>query len=259
MNYKKSLTYLLKLKINPEELAETMKKKYLHRNEDRELLKAPGKMGSGFVNTDPWRVLRIQSEFVEGFDALAGVGPCIAIFGSARILPEDKYYKAAMKTAELLVKNGFGIITGGGPGIMEAANKGAFESGGTSIGCNIELPFEQAANSYQNIALEFHYFFVRKTVFVKYSVGYVIFPGGFGTLDEFFEALTLAQTNKIEHFPIVLYGSEYWQDLCHWIDDCLLNRHCTIGSEDRKLYKVVNKPEEAVDYIKNLIKEKNFI
>jgi TIGR00730 family protein len=236
-----------------------MKKKYFHANEDRELLKTPGKMGSGFVKTDPWRILRIQSEFVEGFGALAGVGSCIAIFGSARILPKDKYYKAAMRTAELLVKNGFGIITGGGPGIMEAANKGAFKSGGTSIGCNIELPFEQVANSYQNISLEFHYFFVRKTIFVKYSEGYVIFPGGFGTLDEMFEALTLAQTNKIEHFPIVLYGSEYWNDLCNWIDGCLFKKHCTIASEDMKLYKVVDEPEEAVDYIKNLIKEKNFI
>lgn len=234
-----------------------MKKKYLHINEDVELLKAPGKMGSGFVNSDSWRVLRIQSEFVEGFGALAGVGPCIAIFGSALILPDDKYYKAATKTAELLVKNGFDIITGGGPGIMEAANKGAFEEGGTSIGCNIELPFEQVANPYQNISLEFHYFFVRKTIFVKYSEGYVIFPGGFGTLDEFFEALTLAQTNKIEHFPIVLYGNEYWNGLCSWMDDFLLKRHYLINSNDSKLYKIVNSPEEAVDYIKNILKEEN--
>ena len=238
---------------------EAMKKKHLNKNEDHEMLKAPKKVESDFVNTDPWRVLRIQGEFVDGFNALAKVGSCIAIFGSARTEPSDYYYKAAEKTAALLVKNGMGVITGGGPGIMEAANKGAFEAGGISIGCNIELPFEQASNPYQTISLEFRYFFVRKMIFVKYSVGYIIFPGGFGTLDEFFEALTLAQTNKIEHFPIALYGSAYWNGLLEWIDEVLLAKHGVISPEDKKLYKVVNKPQEAVDYITNIIKENDFI
>ncbi len=235
---------------------EAMKKKHLNKNEDHEMLKAPKKVESDFVNTDPWRVLRIQGEFVDGFNALAGVGPCIAIFGSARTVPSDYYYEAAEKTAALLVKNGTGVITGGGPGIMEAANKGAFEAGGLSIGCNIELPFEQASNPYQTISLEFRYFFVRKMIFVKYSVGYVIFPGGYGTLDELFESLTLAQTNKIEHFPIALYGSAYWNGLIEWIDEVLLVKHGVISPEDKKLYKVVNKPQEAVDYVTNIIKRK---
>ena len=233
-----------------------MKKKHIHKNEDHKMLQAPKKVESDFVNTDPWRVLRIQGEFVDGFNALAGIGPCIAIFGSARTAPSDYYYEAAEKTAALLVENGMGVITGGGPGIMEAANKGAFKAGGLSIGCNIELPFEQASNPYQTISLEFRYFFVRKMIFVKYSVGYVIFPGGFGTLDELFESLTLAQTNKIEHFPIALYGSAYWNGLLEWIDEVLLAKHGVINPEDKKLYKVVNKPQEAVDYVTNIIKRK---
>jgi len=232
-----------------------MKKKHSRRNEDIELLKAPGTKNKDFTHSDPWRVLKIQSEFVEGFDTLAGIGSCISIFGSARTRPDDKYYKAAEKTAALLVKNGAGVITGGGPGIMEAANKGAFEAGGISIGCNIELPFEQEPNPYQNISLEFHYFFVRKMMFVKYSVGYIIFPGGFGTLDELFEALTLAQTNKIEHFPLVLYGSDYWEGLAGWIDEFLLKRYNAISPEDKKLYKIVEDPQEAVSYVIKTIKE----
>ncbi|MCL5071013.1 MAG: TIGR00730 family Rossman fold protein [Actinobacteria bacterium] len=236
-----------------------MKKKYPRKNEDRELLQSSKKEEFDFTKTDPWRVLRIQSEFVEGFDALARTGPCIAVFGSARTEPDNRYYKAAEKTGSLLAKRGLGVITGGGPGIMEAANKGAFQAGGVSIGCNIDIPFEQTPNPYQNIMLEFHYFFVRKTIFVKYSVGYVIFPGGFGTLDELFEALTLAQTGKIEHFPIALYGSEYWKELYNWIDECLLEKHCLISQEDTKLYKVVDEPEEAVDYVTNVIKKNDFI
>jgi uncharacterized protein (TIGR00730 family) len=236
-----------------------MNKRYPRKNEDHELLKAQSKEKSGFTHTDPWRVLRIQSEFVEGFDALAGAGPCIAFFGSVRTLPEEHYYKAAEKTAALLAKKDLGIITGGGPGIMEAANKGAFESGGLSIGCNIELPLEQEPNPYQNISLEFRYFFVRKMIFVKYSVGYVIFPGGFGTLDELFEALTLAQTGKIEHFPIALFGKDYWKDLYQWIDECLLEKYCTISPEDKKLYRIVDSPHEAVDYIMNVIDKNDYI
>ena len=236
-----------------------MKKKSLSQNADHDLFKSQVPVKSEFVDSDPWRVLRIQGEFVEGFDTLAKVGPCISVFGSARTLPGDEYYKAAEKTAALLAQSGLGIITGGGPGIMEAANKGAYESGGLSIGCNIELPFEQEANKYQNISLEFHYFFVRKMLFVKYSIGYVIFPGGYGTLDELFESLTLAQTNKIEHFPIVLYGTPFWKDICGWIDKILLDKYKTISLEDKKLYKVVNDPQEAVDYILKIIKRDNFI
>jgi len=236
-----------------------MNKKYPRKNEDRELLKTPDKAKSDFTHTDPWRVLRIQSEFVEGFDALAAAGPCVAIFGSVRTLPEEYYYKAAEETATLLAKKGLGIITGGGPGIMEAANKGAFESGGLSIGCNIELPLEQKSNPYQNISLEFRYFFVRKMIFIKYSVGYVIFPGGFGTLDELFESLTLAQTGKIEHFPIALFGKDYWKDLYQWIDECLLEKYCTISPEDKNLYSVVDSPQEAVDYIMSVIKKNDYI
>lgn len=236
-----------------------MKKKYIKKIEDVELLRPPGKGDSEFIHTDPWRVLRIQGEFVDGFDTLAGIGSCVSIFGSARTSPDDDYYKAAEKTAALLAENDMGVITGGGPGIMEAANKGAFEADGVSIGCNIELPFEQEPNKYQNISMEFHYFFVRKMIFMKYSVGYIIFPGGYGTLDELFESLTLAQTDKIEHFPIALYGSKYWEGLIGWIDKYLLEEHRTISPEDRKLFRVVDTPEEAVDYVSKTIRENDFI
>jgi len=236
-----------------------MKRKYPHRNEDNELLKAPNIKDNEFIRSDPWRVLRIQSEFVEGFTTLAGIGSCISIFGASRTKPDDEYYKAAEKTAALLVENGMGVITGGGPGIMEAANKGAYEAGGVSIGCNIELPFEQEANPYQNISMDFHYFFIRKMMFVKYSVGYIIFEGGFGTLDELFEALTLAQTNKIEHFPIVLYGGEYWKGLVEWIDEFLLKRHMVIDPGDKDLFKIVEDPQEAVTYIISTIKKNGLI
>ena len=232
-----------------------MKKARLENNSDKDLLQTGKK--EDFTHTDPWRVLRIQGEFVEGFDALANVGPCISIFGSARTAADDIYYKAAEETAALLTESGMGVITGGGPGIMEAANKGAYEAGGLSIGCNIELPFEQEANEYQNISLKFRYFFIRKMIFVKYSVGYIIFPGGFGTLDELFEALTLAQTDKIEHFPVVLYGSEYWAGLHEWIDKMMLKKHANISPADKELYKVVDSPKQANDYIINMLKENN--
>ena len=236
-----------------------MNKKIITQDADRELFKSQVPIKSEFIDTDPWRVFRIQGEFVEGFDTLAKVGPCISVFGSARTPSSDKYYSAAEKTAALFAKSGFGIITGGGLGIMEAANKGAHEAGGLSIGCNIELPFEQEPNKYQSISLKFHYFFVRKMLFVKYSIGYVIFPGGYGTLDELFEALTLAQTNKIEHFPIILYGTEFWKGVCKWIDEIMLMKHSAISPEDKKLYKVVNDPQEAVDYALKIIKKENFI
>ena len=242
-----------------DKIIKNMKKKVIKLNADRELFKSRVPIKSSFIDTDPWRVFRIQGEFVEGFDTLAKVGPCISVFGSARTSPADEYYSAAEKTAALFAKLGFGIITGGGQGIMEAANKGAHEAGGLSIGCNIELPFEQEANKYQNISLKFHYFFVRKMLFVKYSIGYVIFPGGYGTLDELFEALTLSQTNKIEHFPIILYGTKYWKGMCEWIDEILLEKHSTISAKDKKLYKVVNDPQEAVDYALKVIKKEDFI
>lgn len=236
-----------------------MKRKDEKTDSDKKLFQSFNTPSEDFTDSDPWRVFRIQGEFVEGFDTLAKVGPCISVFGSARLKPDNQYYQAAEKTAALLVKNGLGVITGGGPGIMEAANKGAFEAGGQSIGANIELPFEQEANPYQNISLQFHYFFVRKMMFVKYSIGYVIFPGGYGTLDELFEALTLAQTNKIEHFPIALYGSDYWNGIGDWINQCLLEQHCTISPEDQELYKVVNSPQEAVNYLLKVLKKNNFL
>ncbi|MCG9480027.1 MAG: TIGR00730 family Rossman fold protein [Actinomycetia bacterium] len=236
-----------------------MKKKNQASDSDKKLFQSSKAQGEDFTDSDPWRVLKIQGEFVEGFDTLAKVGPCISIFGSARTQPDNQYYKAAEKTGALLAKNNLGVITGGGPGIMEAANKGAFEAGGRSIGANIELPFEQEANPYQDISMEFHYFFVRKMIFVKYSIGYIIFPGGYGTLDELFEALTLAQTNKIEHFPIALYGSQYWDGIRDWIQECLLEQHCTISPEDKDLYKVVNSPQEAVGYVLAVLEKNNYL
>src|SRR5579884_2073319 len=175
-----------------------------------------------FTLTDPWRVFRIMSEFVEGFDELSHIPPSVAIFGSARTKPDSPAYKAAVETARLLAKAGFGIITGGGPGIMEAGNKGAQEGGNVSIGCNIELPFEQGPNDYLDISLDFKYFFVRKTMFVKYAEAFIIFPGGFGTMDELFEALLLIQTKKVSHFPVILYDSKYWAGLINWIRDTML-------------------------------------
>jgi uncharacterized protein (TIGR00730 family) len=172
---------------------------------------------SAFLHTDPWRILRITGEFVEGFDQLAEVGTAVALFGSARTPRDAAVYDAARQTASLLVAEGFGVITGGGPGVMEAANRGAIEAGGVSIGCNIELPHEQHGNAYTTLSMTFRYFFVRKTMFVKYSEAFVVFPGGFGTLDELFEALTLVQTGKIHRFPVVLYDREYWTGLIDWL------------------------------------------
>src|SRR3989442_6059068 len=196
-----------------------------------------------FTVTDPWRVFRIMSEFVEGFDTLSHIPPAVAILGSARAKAEDPAYVAAVETARLLAKAGFGIITGGGPGIMEAANKGAQEGGNISIGCNIELPFEQKPNPYLDISLDFRYFFVRKTMFVKYSEAFVIFPGGFGTMDELFEALTLIQTKKVNHFPIILYDSNYWGGLITWIRDYMLASE-KIFPEDAGLLRLSDDPQE---------------
>jgi uncharacterized protein (TIGR00730 family) len=201
-----------------------------------------------FTLTDPWRVLRIMSEFVNGFDALAHIPPSVTIFGSARTQPEDPSYQAAVETARLLAKAGFGIITGGGPGIMEAANKGAQEGGNFSIGCNIELPFEQAANPYLDISLDFSYFFVRKTMFIKYSHAFVIFPGGFGTMDELFEALTLIQTKKVSHFPVILYDSSFWKGMITWIREMMLSTN-KISPEDHELLVLSDDPREICDIV----------
>jgi len=197
-----------------------------------------------FTSSDPWRVLRIMGEFVEGFDTLAGVSSGVTFFGSARTKPDDPYYRAATETARLLAAAGFSIITGGGPGIMEAANRGAALAGGPSIGLNIELPFEQGTNEYVDTAMHFHYFFVRKTMFVKYSMGFVVFPGGFGTLDETFEALTLIQTGTIKHFPLVLFGSGYWRGLTEWLRQTVAAER-KIAPEDLDIFHVTDDPRDA--------------
>jgi uncharacterized protein (TIGR00730 family) len=214
--------------------------------QDEQLLESPGP--DEFTHTDTWRVFRIMGEFVEGFDELATLTRGISIFGSARVREDDPYYKAAEETAALLTRVGFAVITGGGPGIMEAANKGAFEAGGLSIGCNIELPFEQGSNAYLTRGLRFKYFFVRKMMFVKYSLGFIIFPGGFGTLDELFEALTLIQTKKIRNFPVVLFGSSYWEGLLNWIRDTAL-KGGKVSDKDLKLLHVTDSPAEVVKII----------
>jgi uncharacterized protein (TIGR00730 family) len=197
-------------------------------------------------HSDPWRALRIMAEFVEGFDALSQLGPAISIFGSARTPREDPLYAAAEATGGAIARRGLAVITGGGPGIMEAANKGAKEAGGMSVGCNIELPNEQGLNDYVDLGVEFRYFFARKTMFVKYARGFIIFPGGFGTLDELFESLTLAQTGKIEHFPIVLFGREYWDGLLAWIRKEGLPR-AYLQDADLELVRLTDDPEEAAE------------
>ncbi len=213
------------------------------RTEDLKLLRSAGPAAS-FQETDTWRTLRIMGEFVEGFDALAEVGPAVSIFGSARVGRRNRYYGAARRLAAALSREGFAITTGGGPGIMEAANRGAQDAGGLSIGCNIELPFEQGLNEYVDLGMEFRYFFVRKVMFVKYASGFVIFPGGFGTLDELFEALTLIQTGKVEHFPIVLYGTDYWEGMMEWIREKPLYEE-KISPSDLDLLTITSDIDEA--------------
>ncbi len=197
---------------------------------------------------DSWAIFKIMSEFVEGFEALQRIRPCVSIFGSARTAPDKPEYKLAEEIAFQLTGNGFGVITGGGPGIMEAANKGAQRGGGTSVGLNIELPFEQSSNPYidKEKSLNFDYFFVRKVMFIKYSQGFIVLPGGFGTLDELFEALTLIQTQKIGRFPIILVGKHYWQGLYDWMKVTMGEKHANINPIDLELFSVVDTPEEAV-------------
>ncbi len=203
------------------------------------------------VTKDSWMVFKVMSEFVDGYEKLAKIGPCVSIFGSARLKREDKYYEMAVEIAKKITEIGFGVITGGGPGIMEAGNKGAKEGGGKSIGLNIELPFEQHFNPYidKSYSMDFDYFFVRKVMFVKYSQGFIVLPGGFGTLDELSEAITLIQTHKIGRFPIVLIGSEFWSGLLDWFSNTLL-KNGLIAEGDLSLFRIVDTADEAVAHIK---------
>ena len=200
--------------------------------------------------TDSWQIFKIMAEFVDGFEKLARIGPCVSIFGSARTHNKNKYYKLAEDCARLLTERGYGVISGGGPGIMEAANKGAYEAGGKSVGLNIELPFEQFHNKYidRDKILEFDYFFIRKVMFMKYSQGFIILPGGFGTLDEMFEALTLIQTGKVARFPIVLIGKDYWGGLIDWVKNTMAKEK-NINEEDLNLFRLVDTAEEAAEHI----------
>lgn len=208
---------------------------------------------------DSWAIFKVMSEFVQGYERMAKIGPCISVFGSARTNPEDKYYKMAENISEMLGKRGYGVITGGGPGIMEAGNKGAQKGGGKSVGLNIDLPFEQSGNPYidPESNLKFDYFFVRKVVFVKYSQGFVVVPGGFGTLDEMFEALTLIQTKKINKRPVVLVGSEYWKGLMDWLRQTML-QDGKISEPDLDLFKIVDSEDEAIEYIEDFFKTHSF-
>ena len=216
--------------------------------EDERLLTQLPRERRAFTKTDSWRVLRIMGEFVEGFDTLSDVHNAVTIFGSARTDASDPYYEKAVETGRLLAREGFPIITGGGPGIMEAANRGAQEGNGLSIGCNIELPFEQSLNTYVERAINFRYFFVRKTMFMKYAMAFVVFPGGYGTLDELFEALTLIQTGKVKLFPVVLFGPTYWSGMIEWLRDRVAGEG-KIATTDLDLFQVTDSPSEAVAII----------
>jgi uncharacterized protein (TIGR00730 family) len=226
--------------------------------QDERLLRTAPPAPPPFTDTDPWRVLRIIGEFVEGFETLADLGPAVTLFGSARTRAGHPYYNAALETARLLAESGLAIITGGGPGIMEAGNKGAQLGGGVSVGLGIELPFEQGPNRYVQIPVNFHYFFVRKTMFVKYAQAFVIFPGGFGTLDECFEALTLIQTGKVRGFPVILFGSGYWQGLLDWLRSTVLVEG-KVSAADLDLLTVSDSPEEIRDLITTAMVENGWL
>ena len=202
-----------------------------------------------FIREDPWRIFRIMAEFVDSFETLSQLGPGVTVFGSARMSPKDPYYKAAVELAKGLAKNNLSVITGGGPGIMEAANKGASATKGRSVGLNIELPHEQTGNRYTNVPIHFHYFFSRKVCFVKYSIAFVFMPGGFGTLDELFEVLTLVQTQRIPQYPLILFGKEYWQGLLRWLKTRVEERSAYISPGDLDLLTVTDDPQEVVDII----------
>jgi len=215
--------------------------------QDERLLQTPH--ADEFLHTDTWRVFRIMGEFVQGFEDLAHVANGVSVFGSARTKPNDPEYRAAQETGALLARAGYAVITGGGPGVMEAANRGAFEAGGASVGCNIELPHEQSSNAYLTLSLKFKYFFVRKMMFVKYSDAFVIFPGGFGTLDELFEALTLIQTRKIHNFPVVLFGTRYWKPMLDWLRGPMLKEGKIVEEDFRRLH-ATDTPSEVVEIIR---------
>ena len=215
-------------------------------------------MGWNDIKTnDSWAIFKIMGEFVNGYEKLSKIGPCVSIFGSARTKPDHKYYKLAEEMAQKIVEHGYGVITGGGPGIMEAGNKGAHIAGGTSVGLNIDLPFEQHDNPYidKDKSLDFDYFFVRKVMFVKYSQGFVVMPGGFGTLDELFEAMTLIQTHKIETFPIILVGTEFWGGLMDWVKTTLLHANNNISPKDLDLIHLVDTADEVIDILNDFYKE----
>ena len=211
---------------------------------------------NGDFAQETWRVFRIMAEFVEGFEELSRIGPAVSIFGSSRTKPDNPYYQLAEKTAAALARAGLAIITGGGPGIMEAANKGAYQAGGRSVGLNIDIPEEQISNPYQNLSLNFRYFFARKMMFTKYAQAFVILPGGFGTMDEFFESLTLIQTMKMAHFPVILMGSEFWKGLLAWVEEFMLEREATISPDDLGLCTITDDPDEVVRLV--LESEKRF-
>lgn len=204
---------------------------------------------------DSWAIFKIMAEFVEGYEKMAVIGPCISVFGSARTKKHNPYYQQAVETSKLLVEAGYGVITGGGPGIMEAGNQGADENKGISVGLNIVLPFEQNSNQFVNHPVNFDYFFVRKVMFVKYSQGFIAFPGGFGTLDELFEAITLMQTAKIERKPIVLFGTNYWKGMVEWIENVMLGEEENISPDDLSFLRMTNEPAEAVQHIVDFYKE----
>ena len=240
-----------KTKIEPKTVAEARKQQQIlwDFTEDEALLRSP-EPDDVFKSSDSWRVFRIMGECVNGFDALATITMGVSVFGSARTPEDNEYYIAARETGKLLAEAGFEVITGGGPGIMEAANRGAFEANGVSVGCNIELPFEQDPNPYQTHELSFKYFMIRKTMFIKYSNAYMIFPGGFGTMDEIFEALTLIQTRKIRNFPVVMFGSTYWKGLLSWLQSTMLSEK-NISPEDLGLMYMTDSPSDAVEFIKS--------
>jgi len=209
-----------------------------------------------FIKEDPWRILRIMAEFVDSFEKLSRVSPAVTIFGSARTPRKDPYYKATVALGRELARRDLAIITGGGPGIMEAANKGAAQAGGKSVGLNIELPQEQAGNDYANVPINFHYFFARKVCFAKYSIAFIFLPGGFGTMDEFFEVATLVQTGRMPQFPLILFGEKFWNDVLRWMKKQLRGRNKFIGPDDLKLFTVTDDPREAVrvilDYLQRI-------
>jgi uncharacterized protein (TIGR00730 family) len=226
-------------------------KKEMKSNEERKIIeKFQQKTWNEIRTNDTWAIFKIMAEFVDGYEKLGKIGPCVSIFGSARTKPDNKYFKLAENIAFMLTQNGYGVITGGGPGIMEAGNKGAHRGKGISVGLNIELPFEQFDNAYidRDKNLQFDYFFVRKVMFVKYSQGFVVMPGGFGTLDELFEAMTLIQTKKIGRFPIILVGKEFWSGLLEWIEATLIKKYGNVSPDDLKLFRVVDTADETVEH-----------